>query len=180
METMEASKKLPLFIITGASCVGKTTMSEILFNKETEYIVMDSDLLWNDIYNTPDDDYRNYRELWLRLCSNISQIGMPVVLCGCAVPKQFEECKGRSCFTSIYYLAIVSDDDVLEERMRCGRGVTDNNWINSSIDFNRWLKDNANKTTPNIKLLNSSKLTPEETAKVADAWIRECMTSDGL
>ncbi len=177
-KNMESSKKLPLFIITGASCVGKSTMAEILFKRETEYIVMESDLLWDDIYNTPEDDYRNYRELWLRLCSIISQIEKPVVLCGCAVPKQLEVCYGRSGFSSIYYLAIVCDDEVLEERICHGRGVTDDNWIKSSIDFNRWLKDNANKTTPNIKLLNNSRLTLEETAEIADTWIRECMKSE--
>ncbi len=175
---MKPNIKLPLFIITGASCVGKSTMSEILFQSESDYIVMESDLLWNDIYNTPDDDYRNYRELWLRLCSNISQIGMPVVLCGCAVPKQFELCNGRNGFTSIYYLAVVSDDDVLEERMRIGRRVTDENWIKSSIDFNRWLKNNADKTTPIIKLLDNSRLAPNEAAKIADVWIRKCMKNE--
>lgn len=178
MRIMEANKKLPLFIITGASCVGKSTMSEILFRRETEYIVMESDLLWHDIYNTPDDDYLNYRELWLGLCSNISQIGMPVVLCGCAVPKQFENCKGRSGFSSVYYLAVVSDDHVLVERMRYGRGVTDDNWIKSSVDFNRWLKDNADKTIPTMKLLDNSRLTPMEAAEMADAWICECMASE--
>jgi len=177
---MKPDKKLPLFIITGASCVGKSTMSEILFKRETKYIVLESDLLWNEMYNTPDDDFRNYRELWLKLCNNISQIGMPVVLCGCAVPKQFELCKGRSGFSSIYYLAVVSDENVLEERMCRGRGVTDANWIKSSIDFNKWLKDNADKTTPTIKLLDNSKLTPYETAELADAWICECMKSENL
>lgn len=175
---MKPNKKLPLFIVTGASCVGKSTISEILFQRETEYIVMESDLLWNDIYNTPDDDYRNYREIWLKLCSNISQIGLPVVLCGCAVPKQFELCNGRSEFTSLYYLAIVSNDDVLEERMRVCRNVTDDNWIKSSLDFNRWLKDNAQKTDPNMKLLDNSKLTPLEAAEIADAWIHECIVSE--
>lgn len=93
---MEPTKKLPLFIITGASCVGKSTTSEVLFKNETEYIVMESDLLWHDVYNTPEDDYRSYRELWLNVCANISQIGKPVVLCGCSVPKQFEVCNARS------------------------------------------------------------------------------------
>jgi hypothetical protein len=152
-------------------------MSGILFREEKTYLVLESDLLWNDIYNTPDDDYRNYRELWLRLCSNISQIGMPVVLCGCAVPKQFEMCNGRRSFSSIYYLAVVSDDDVLEERMRRGRGVTAESWIKSSLDFNRWLKEHANETIPKIKLLDNTKLSPEEGAKVAEAWIRECMSN---
>lgn len=170
---MNPTKKQPLFIITGASCVGKSTMSEVLFQSETHYIVMESDLLWNDSYNTPEDDYHAYRELWLRVCANISQIGKPVVLCGCATPKQFEECNERSFFTDIYYIAIVCDDEQLERRMRIGRGITDENWVKSSLEFNRWLKENANQTTPNITLLDNSMLTPKETAEITDRWIHK-------
>lgn len=53
---MRLTKKQPLFIITGASCVGKSTLCNELFMNEKEYIVMESDLLWNEIYNTPGDD----------------------------------------------------------------------------------------------------------------------------
>lgn len=172
---MQPTKKLPLFIITGASCVGKSTVSEVLFKRETHYIVMESDLLWNEFFNTPDDDYRKYRELWLTLCSNISQIGLPVVLCGCGVPKQFELCDGRRYFSSIHYLAIVSDDDVLKDRMCIGRGVTDDHWISSSINFNRWLKENAHRTAPPVKLLDTTKLSPKTAADIVDEWIKKCM-----
>lgn len=134
---MTPSKKQPLFIISGASCAGKSTMCEQLFKDEKNYIVMESDLLWNNIYNTHEDDYNTYRKLWMRVCANISQIGLPVVLCGSAVPKQFESKIERSLFTEIYYLAIVCDDEVLEHRMRNGRRVMDEIWIKSSIEFNR-------------------------------------------
>lgn len=55
---MEPTRKEKLFIITGASGVGKSTASEILFQKEKDYIVMESDLLWSDHYNSPEDNYR--------------------------------------------------------------------------------------------------------------------------
>jgi len=102
---------------------------------------MESDLLWNESYNTPEDDYRAYRELWLRVSANISQIGKPVVLCGCATPKQFEVRNARRLFTNIYYIAVVCNDEQLEQRMRIGRGVTDENWVKNSLEFNRWLKE---------------------------------------
>lgn len=170
---MKPFKKLPLFIVTGASGVGKSTTCNLLFQDETDYIVMESDLLWNDIYNTPEDDYHAYRELWLRVCANISQIGKPVVLCGCATPKQFESCKARSLFSEIFYLAVVCSEEQLENRMRIGRGITDENWLKSSKDFNHWLIENANKTTPNITLLDNSTLTPKEAAQLADMWIHK-------
>jgi hypothetical protein len=96
---MEPTKRNKLFVISGASCIGKSSACKILFKNEKDYIVMESDLLWPKIYNTPEDNYRSYRELWMRICGNISQIGMPVVLCGCATPEQFEVCDARKYFT---------------------------------------------------------------------------------
>jgi broad-specificity NMP kinase len=170
---LKPNKKLPLFIVTGASGVGKSTICEILFQNETEYIVMESDLLWHDMYNTPKDNYRKYRELWLRVCANISQIGKPVVLCGCVTPEQFNVCIERDLFAEIYYLAIVCDDDILENRMKDGRKINDENWIKSSIEFNRWIKDNGKDQ--NMYLLNTTELLPEQVAKETDKWIKEKM-----
>lgn len=168
---MNPTKKQQLFIITGASCVGKSTLCEQLFLKEKKYIVMESDLLWNDIYNTPNDNYCEYRRLWMRVCSNISQIGKPVVLCGCAVPEQFEYQPERKRFLDIHYLAVVSDSRILEDRMRNGRKVNDQAWIQSSIDFNNWLKQNATLTAPSITLLDTTELTPQQAAEIAHEWI---------
>lgn len=170
---MIPTKKQPLFIITGASCVGKSTHCTELFKNETDYIVLESDLLWNNIYNTPEDDYCEYRRLWMRMCAHISQIGKPVVLCGCAVPVQFENQPERGFFTDIHYLAVVCSDECLEKRMREGRNVNDENWIKSSMDFNNWLKENADKTKPTITLLDTSALSPERAAEVVDTWIRK-------
>lgn len=170
---MEPTKRNKLFIITGASCIGKSTASEILFKSEKDYIVMESDLLWSDVYNTPEDNYRAYRELWMRLCGNISQIGMPVVLCGCAIPEQFEVCDARKYFSEVIYIAIVADKDELIKRMKYGRSVTDENWINSSVQFNEWLKNNATKTTPNIILVDNTHMSSDETANKIDEIIRK-------
>ncbi len=166
----------PLFIVTGASCAGKSTLCNELFLKEEDYIVMESDLLWNDVYNTPEDDYREYRSVLMKVCATISQIGKPVVLCGCAVPKQFENQFERKYFSAIHYLAVVCDDECLEKRMCTGREVDDENWIKSSVDFNNWLKTNASETMPPITLLDTSNLTPSEAAKIADEWIKSLMS----
>lgn len=169
---MIPSRKQPLFIVSGASGVGKSTLCELLFQKEDAYIVMESDLLWREIYNTPEDDYREYRRMWMQVCANISQIGLPVVLCGCAVPKQFELQPERELFDRIHYLAVVCGEEALEQRLRRGRGVTDPAWLESSRAFNRWLKENAARTIPEITLLDTTSLTPEQAADRADSWIR--------
>ena len=175
---MDITKNLPLFIITGASCVGKSTTCNELFRKEKDYIVMESDLLWNSIYDTPEDNYCEYRRLWMRVCAHISQIGKPVVLCGCAIPEQFENHPERELFTDVHYLAVVCDEGTLEKRMREGRNVSDENWIKSSIDFNAWLKENALKTCPNIALLDTTTLPAKDAAATVDAWILKAMNDN--
>lgn len=175
-KTGRIPNKQPLFIVTGASCVGKSTLCNELFINEKEYIVMEGDLLWNDIYNTPDDDYYEYNRLWLRVCANISQGGKPVVLCGCRVPKQLENLPERKLFTDIHYLAVVCDDAVLEERMRKGRGVHDENWIRSSVDFNKWLKSHSDEADSSpVTLLDTSEISPAQAARIADNWIMDML-----
>ena len=151
---MKLTNKQPLFIVTGASCVGKSTLCNEMLINEKEYIVMESDLLWNDIYNTPEDDYFEYNRLWLRVCGNIAQAGKPVVLCGCKVPKQLENLPERELFTHTYYLAVVCDDV-----------VSDDEWIRNSMDFNKWLKQQASENAPYpITLLDTSDISPIQAA----------------
>lgn len=176
---MKVTRKLPLFIVTGASCVGKSSVCNELFMTEKDYIVMESDLLWSEHYDTPEDNYCEYRRMWMRVCANISQIGMPVVLCGCAVPEQFEHQPERELFSEIHYLAIVCEDKVMEQRMRKGRKVTDEAWIRSSRDFNLWLKEHAALTEPKITLLDTTELTIAEAAHILDGWIREKQREEG-
>lgn len=169
---MTPTKKLPLFCITGASGVGKSTACEVLFRNETDYVVLESDVAWHNVYNTPEDDYRAYREMWMNMCANISQSGKPCVLCGCCTPKQFEPLPQRTLFTQIHYLAVTCSDDALRSRMTIGRGITDEGWLQSSAQFNRWLIENGGNTTPPIERLDASHLTPEQTAAKIDEWIR--------
>ncbi len=169
---MKPTRKQALYIISGASAVGKTSLCELLFQEETSYIVLDSDLLWDSYYDTPEDDYHVFRTVWMRVCASISQIGLPVVLCGCAIPQQFEAKVERELFTDIHYLAVVCSDENLRSRMEEGRKISDQAWIQSSLDFNRWLQDNASNTSPPIRLLDTSDLTPVEAAAEVDAWIK--------
>jgi len=56
--------------------------------------------------------------------------------------------------------------------MKYGRGVSDENWINSSVQFNEWLKNNATETTPNIILVDNTHMSSDETANKIDEIIR--------
>ena len=75
-------------------------------------------------YNSPETDYDEYTKILKNLCANIAQIGLPVVLCGCATPAQF---KDTDQFTNIYFIAIVCNEKILKNRMQNGRDITDEN-----------------------------------------------------
>lgn len=98
---------LPLFVITGASGAGKTTAALELVSATKDFVILDQDILWNDAFNEPDNDYRLFRNTWLRMVKNINQAGKPVVLVGSAIPQQFESCPERRYLRSIHYLALV-------------------------------------------------------------------------
>jgi hypothetical protein len=73
---------------TGASGAGKTTLALQLIGPFTEAIVLDHDVLWMPEMDTPDDGWRRFGSLWLRLAADIAQSGRPVLLFGSADPDQ--------------------------------------------------------------------------------------------
>ena len=170
--------RLPLFVLTGASGVGKTTTCLALAARANDLVAMESDILWRDEFNQPETNYRNYREMWLRVCKNISQAGKPVILCGAALPAQFEQCVERRYFSDIYYLALVCDDEVLASHLRNRppwRTTAADEQIKEQVAFNRWLKDNARSTRPPMSLLDITELTVDQTVEGVMRWVSGCL-----
>lgn len=171
--------RLPLFVITGASGAGKSSACLALAAKTKDFVVMDSDILWRSEFDQPDTDYRNYREMCLRVCKNISQAGKPVVLCGASLPEQFEQCVERRYFSEIHYLALVCSDEALESRLRsrpAWRNSSDEEYIKTHVAFNRWLKENARHTEPPTSLVDTSEITVDESVERVEEWLRDCLT----
>ena len=167
--------RLPLFVITGASGVGKTTTCVALATAVKDVVVMESDILWNERFNQPETDYREYQEMWLRVCKNISQSGKPVMLCGACIPEQFEQCVERRYFSEIHYLALVCDYEALESRLRrrpAWRRSSDDEYIARHVAFNRWLKDNAQNTEPPMTLLDTTEISVNESVEQVQRWAR--------
>lgn len=75
--------------------------------------------------------------------------------------------------SDIRYFAVTCDGTELRRRMETGRGIADENWINSSVTFNEWLKTHADKTEPNMAIIDNTTLSPAETAQKIDEWIRK-------
>lgn len=168
--------QLPLFVLTGASGAGKSSVCLHLPPALPECVCLESDILWRGEFATPDDNYRSYRNMWLRVAKNIGQGGRPVVLCGTALPDQFELCLERRYFTELHYLALVCDDDLLGAWLRARpawRGAGSDAFVDTMTTFNRWIKDNASTTQPPMTLLDTTAISVEQSADHVAAWVRK-------
>jgi hypothetical protein len=169
-------RMLPLLIVTGASGAGKSTTCQHLAGQVTQAVLLDSDILWRPEFNSPETNYRDYFELWLRLCKNISQSGRPVVLfgAGVGVPENIEPCIERRYFSNVYYLALVCSDSTLSERLQARplwRGTRDAEYIDVHIRFNRWFKEYDSQ--PAIERIDTTNTLPEVTVAQVSSWIDE-------
>jgi broad-specificity NMP kinase len=169
--------RLPLLIVGGPSGAGKSAVCRRLLGTLSEVVLLDGDILWRDAFNTPEDNYRDFFETWLRLAKNISQSGRPVVIfnAGMAVPENVEPCVERRYFSTVHYLALICDDDVLAERLRqrpAWQESSSPKWIAEQIRFNRWFKEQSDEVTPPVELIDTTEATVAETAASVAAWIR--------
>ena len=175
--------RLPLFVLTGASGVGKTATCIALAARVNDFVPIESDILllsFVDQLNRPATNYREYREVWLRVCKNISQAGKPVLLCGVGLPTQFEQCVERRYFSEIFYLALVCDDELIASHLRNRApwpgGAPADERIRQEVPFNRWLKANARTTKPPMSLLDTTDLAVDRVAEEVRRWVGNCLS----
>lgn len=167
--------RLPLFVVSGASGTGKTAALLALAQRDRACVHLESDILWRSEFNRPDADYRDYRNMWLRVCKNIGQAGRPVVLYGSVTPDQFEACPERRYIGPIHTLALVCDSDVLAERLHsrpAWRGTSSADFIESMQRFNAWFQQNAASCQPAISLFDTTKASLEESCTALLGWIQ--------
>jgi adenylate kinase family enzyme len=168
----------PLFIISGASGSGKSTVCNNFVGKIDEVIVLDCDILWQEEFNCPENNFNKFNETWLRLSKNISQSGRPVVLfgAGIGIPENIESCIERRYFSNIFYLSLICSDGVLKNRLEerpQWRQSQNKEFIESQIKYNNWLKKYDSKTGQKIVLIDTTEKTIEETTQRIKRWIGE-------
>ena len=174
--------QLPLLIVAGASGTGKSTVCHALLASASEAVLLDGDILWRPEFNRPRDNYRDFFETWLRVAKGISQSGRPVVLfnAGMGVPENIERCVERRYFADVHYLALVCDDEVLEQRLRARpawrkSGAPEN--VEEQLRFNRWFKEKARHGPFAVELLDTTGIYVEETTEQVATWIQSKLSA---
>lgn len=170
-------RRLPLFVVSGASGAGKTTVCQALLGKMTEVVLLDTDILWMSGFNTPENNYREFFETWLRLCKNIGQAGRPVVLfgAGAGVPANLEACVERRYLASIHILALTCASEVLAERLRqrpLWRNAHEVSFIDGQIEFNDWFEATAQQPNAPLEILDTTEISIPEASHRVTGWIQ--------
>ena len=156
---------LPMFVVTGASGVGKTTVTPLLRRLLPECVVFEGDAVsqvaalgWDVCQDT-----------WLRIAHEIALSGRSMVLCTSLMPAAVEPLPARKLLGPIHFCNLDCPDDKLAARLRARPS-----WRNSGSDeviathqrFAAWLREHIDPTW------DTSTLTSEEAAARIAAWIR--------
>ncbi len=165
----------PLLIVTGASGAGKSTILQLLIGTVSEAVLLEGDILWFG-----DDHAVDHFEVLLRVCKNVSQAGRPVVLfgAGIGVPDNMESCVERRYFSTLHYLALTCDPEILMERLRARpvwRKSHHDEFAAKQVDFNNWFLGTAGGGGPPHELLDTTTATAAETAASVGDWIRRTL-----
>lgn len=166
----------PLWVVGGASGSGKSTVCQALLGQLAGRVLLDSDLLWREEFNTPADGFAGFFETWLRLAAAIHQSGGPVVLFGAgfAVPANLETRVYRRYLGPIHYLALVCDDETLRARLRARpawRGSGSEAFVAQQLEFNRWLQEVGPQSALDYTVVDTTLLSLAPTAQILADWV---------
>ena len=169
--------QLPLLIVAGASSTGKSTICYHLLGRLKEVVALEADILWRAEFDKPGDRYREFFELLLRLCKNISQSGRPVVLfCSGGNPDNVEPCVERRYFSEVHYLALTCEDAELVQRLTgrpAWRKSGAQEFVKAQVEYNRWFKEGGSDIGPPVELLDTTEISEKESVEAVALWVRE-------
>lgn len=164
---------LPLFILTGCSGVGKTTTAQWIQQKKVDFVVLDADIFCGRMDLHAEDGYWKRMELIEQLSMNIMQSGRPVLWTMAGNLDLLNKVYCRRFFSEVKCLALTCEEELLRKRMREGRGITDENWIQSSIDYNAYFRTHDHLGDTLFETFDISGKAVEEVADYVTKWVEK-------
>lgn len=171
-------QKLPLFILTGCSGIGKTTTAGVLQRECKDFIVLDADMFYNIMPHETEADYYAQIEEMESLTKNISQYGYPILWTMAGNIDKINNTYHRRFFEKVYVMALVSSEKDVRERMEKGRGITDPNWIQSSVDYNQYFLTHKSIGDMPFETIDTEGKSVEEVAEDVRLWMLSCLNKE--
>lgn len=163
---------LPLFVVTGASGTGKSTVTKPLRRQLPDCEVFETDALLHVAALGLDA----YRSTWLRLAHDIALNGRVTVLTGSLLPSQLETLPGRKLIGPIRFCTLDCPDAVIAGRLHgraSWRGASKETAVAEHQRFAAWLRTHVQPC------YDTSVLSPAETAEQIAAWVRQNLAGTG-
>lgn len=165
--------KLPIYFLSGCSGIGKTTTGIELQKITTDFVIQDVDLLRNIMQPQNEQDEIELLETVYGISKNITQTGKPVVWTMAGGLDKLPNTYGKRFFSDIKVLALTAEPEIIRKRMSEGRGINDENWIQSSVDYNEYFRTHDSLGETKFERLDCSTGTPKEIAEKVLAWLKE-------
>lgn len=158
--------KLPLFIVTGASGVGKTTVMRELRTLMPDFVVFSTD---NDNFGSTAAklEYQDRYNILLRCAHAVAESGRGTIICGTFMPWDAEKCDAYAAFSEICFINLHCDDSTRNQRLRSreDRAIWTDELLREHEQFARWLLDNAATAYhPPMPTIDTSHTLPSEVA----------------
>lgn len=163
---------LPLFVVTGASGAGKTTVTGPLRRLLPDCAVFEVDLT----LQLAALGWEIWRDSWLRVAHGEALHGRVTVLCGSLMPDQLDAVPARKLLGPIHFCDLDCPDEVLAARLRARPS-----WRHSALEaaiaehqrFAGWLRTNIQPC------FDTSAQAPAETAAQIATWVERHLEEDG-
>ncbi|GAA2596458.1 hypothetical protein GCM10010399_28770 [Dactylosporangium fulvum] len=163
------ARRLPLFVVTGASGSGKTTVLPHLTAALADCMVFDVDWLIGPFRRAcefGDVDWPAFRDAWLSVAHGAAQSGRPTVLVGPFTPEQLDDLPGRRWLTDLHFAVLDCADDVRRARLEARP-----KWRERAVDRHLDFAAHLRRTVPTSVRTDAG--TPAETAGELARWVRD-------
>lgn len=165
--------KLPLFIITGASGVGKTTVMHELRGRMPEFVLFSTD---NDNFGTTAGklEYQDRYNVLLHCAHAVAMSGRGTIICGTFMPWDARKCDVYSTFSELHFINLHCDDSTRNSRLRTREDAAmwNDGMLKRHEEFARWLLEHADTDyDPPMPTFDSTSTPPALLAKQIKEYI---------
>jgi hypothetical protein len=161
----------PLFLVTGASGSGKTSifgpLASLLNSRCVTFDVdwlLDAAGALSGAESVTEIQWDGFFQAWLSVAHGVAQSGLPTLLLGPVVPDRLLDNPARKWVGEIHSLLLDCPDELRRQRME-SRPPWRRRDIDEQTDFGRWLRENI----PNQ--LDTSACSPDRAAETVADWV---------